>query len=81
MYEIYSRDEVTIVMNRLINKYPKTSFMIISKLLWIIGFMFTIYIIENRAPTLWQFSLASLYTIITLPVSYWLTYSFGVKDK
>lgn len=64
-----------------ISKYPVTCFIVISKLLWISGFLFTIYIIENHMPNLRQFILASIYTLLTLPFNYWLTYGFGVKNS
>lgn len=67
-------------MNRLIDKYPKLMFMVISKIWWIIGFFFTIYIIQDEMPTLRQFVLGSIYTILTLPLSYWLTYGFSKKE-
>ncbi len=63
----------------LIKKYPKTAFMIISKLWWVVSFFFTIFIIQNQMPTARQFILGSIFTIVTLPLSYWLTYSFGDK--
>jgi len=63
----------------IIKRYPKLSFMIISKLWWATGFFFTIYIIQNEIPTLRQFLLGSVYTIATLPLNYWLTYEFGSK--
>lgn len=63
----------------LIEKYPKLSFMIVTKLWWVIGFFFTIYIIQNEIPSLRQFVLGSIYTILTLPLNYWLTYCFGDK--
>ncbi len=63
----------------LLNKYPKISFMVVNKIYWIVGFFFTIYIIQNQIPTVRQFILGSLFTIITLPLNYWLTYSFGDK--
>lgn len=66
---------------KLIKNYPKLMFMLVSKLVWIIGFFFTLYIIQDHAPTLKQFILASVYTIITLPVSYHLTYQFGDNSK
>lgn len=65
----------------LIKKYPKTSFMVITKLWWVIGFFFTIYIIQDEIPTLRQFILGSVYTLITLPLNYWLTYNFGSKEE
>ncbi len=68
-------------MNRLIKKYPKTSFMIITKLWWVVGFFFTIYIIQNEIPSLRQFILGSIYTIITLPLNYYLTYEFAPGSK
>lgn len=64
------------MLNNLIKKYPKISFMLILKVYWIVSFFFTIYIIQNSAPTLRQFVLGSVYTIITLPLNYWLTYGF-----
>jgi len=67
-------------MNDLIKRYPKTSFMIISKLWWIVSFFFTIFIIQNQMPNTRQFVLGSIYTIITLPLNYFLTYNFGVKN-
>jgi len=67
-------------MNRLIKKYPKASFMIITKLWWIISFFSTVYRIQNQMPSLRQFVLGSIYTIITLPLNYWLTYDFDRKD-
>ncbi len=60
----------------LIKKYPKTTFMIVLKLYWVISFFFTVYIIQNQMPTLRQFVLGSIFTIITLPLNYWLTYGF-----
>jgi len=68
-------------MNSLIKKYPKISFMIITKLWWVVSFFFTVYIIQNAIPTPRQFILGSIYTIITLPLNYWLTYNFGSKDN
>lgn len=65
----------------LIKKYPKTSFMIITKLWWIVSFFFTIYIIQNQIPSLRQFVLGSIFTIITLPLNYWLTYDFDRSTK
>ena len=64
----------------LIKKYPKISFMIIVKLYWIVSFFFTVYIIQNQMPSLRQFILGSIFTIITLPLNYWLTYNFGDKE-
>lgn len=61
----------------LIKKYPKISFMIITKLWWIVSFFFTIYIIQNQIPSLRQFVLGSIFTIVTLPLNYYLTYNFG----
>lgn len=68
-------------INELIGEYPKTSFIIVSKIMWVFGFMFTIYVIDDHLPTLRQFTLASIYVLLTLPVSYWLTYSFSSKSK
>ena len=67
-------------MNYLIQKYPKISFMIVVKLYWVVSFFFTVYIIQNSVPTLRQFVLGSIFTIITLPLNYWLTYNFGSKN-
>jgi len=61
----------------IIKKYPKVSFMVISKLYWIVGFFFTIYIIQNEIPTVRQFVLGSIFTILTLPLNYYLIYHFG----
>ncbi len=63
-------------MNRLINKYPKLSFMIVVKLYWIVSFSFTVFVIQNNVPTLRQWVLGSIFTIATLPLNYWLTYGF-----
>lgn len=68
-------------MNNLIKKYPKTSFMIITKVWWIVSFFFTIFIIQNQMPSMRQFVLGSIYTIITLPLNYYLTYGFGDKEN
>lgn len=68
-------------MQNLIKKYPKTTFMIIMKLWWVVGFFFTIYIIQNEIPSLRQFVLGSVYTIITLPLNYWLTYGFNGQES
>ncbi len=65
----------------LIKKYPKTTFMVILKLYWIVSFFFTIYIIQNQMPNMRQFILGSIFTIITLPLNYWLTYNFGEKNE
>lgn len=53
--------------------------MVIMKLWWVVGFFFTIYIIQNEMPNMRQFILGSVYTIITLPLNYWLTYCFDGK--
>lgn len=65
------------MFRRIIDKYPKISFMIVMKLYWIVGFFFTVYIIQNQMPSLRQFVLGSIFTIITLPLNYYLTYEFG----
>lgn len=62
-------------------KYPRMSFMIILKLYWVVSFFFTIYIIQNEMPNMRQFVLGSIFTIITLPLNYWLTYSFTSKEN
>ncbi len=66
---------------KIIKLYPKISFMIITKIWWIVGFFFTVYIIQNEMPTLRQFVLGSIYTILTLPLNYWLTYSFDPRGE
>ena len=63
-----------------IKKYPRISFMLITKIWWIVSFFFTIYIIQDQMPTARQFFLGSIYTILTLPLNYYLTYDFG-KEK
>lgn len=55
--------------------------MVISKVWWIVGFFFTVYIIQNQMPTPRQFILGSIYTILTLPLNYWLTYGFSEEKK
>ena len=67
--------------NSIIKKYPKISFMVIMKLYWVVSFFFTVYIIQNQMPSLRQFVLGSVYTILTLPLNYWLTYDFERGDK
>lgn len=64
-------------MENLIKKYPKISFMIIVKLYWLVSFFYTIYIIQGEFPSMRQFILGSVFTIITLPLNYYLTYGFG----
>lgn len=66
-------------MNNLIKNWPKLSFMIISKLYWVVGFFYTIWVIQGEIPSAKQFLLGSIYTIATLPLNYWLTYDFGPK--
>lgn len=68
-------------MQGLINKYPKITFMIIVKLYWIVSFSFTIFVIQNSAPTVRQWVLSSIFTILTLPLNYWLTYNFQGVNK
>lgn len=62
------------------NRHPIIMFMILVKLSWVMGFAFTVMVIEGTLPTLRQWGLASIYTIITLPLNYYLTYCFNVKD-
>jgi len=68
-------------MNKLIKKYPKLSFMIIVKLYWIVSFSFTIFVIQGSVPTVKQWVLSSLFTVLTLPLNYWLTYGFTGENK
>ncbi len=68
-------------MNKWIKKYPKLSFMIIVKLYWIVSFSFTIFVIQGSVPTVKQWVLSSLFTILTLPLNYWLTYGFTGENK
>lgn len=68
-------------MKSLINKYPRATFMIISKLSWVVGFFYTVYIIQGVVPSHRQWILGSVYTIVTLPLNYWLTYGFTGEDK
>lgn len=64
-------------MKNLIKKWPKLSFMVIVKLYWIVSFSFTVFVIQNSVPTLRQWALGSIFTILTLPLNYWLTYGFN----
>lgn len=66
---------------RLIKKYPKTMFMLVLKAYWVVSFFFTIYIIQNQMPNMRQFVLGSIFTILTLPLNYWLTYNFTAEKK
>ncbi len=68
-------------MKKLIDKYPKLSFMIIVKLYWIVSFSFTVFVIQNSVPTVRQWVLGSIFTLVTLPLNYWLTYGFTGADK
>ncbi len=68
-------------MQRIIDKYPKLTFMIFVKLYWIVSFAFTVYVIQESVPTLRQWVLGSIFTILTLPLNYWLTYGFTGKDN
>jgi hypothetical protein len=68
-------------MQKLIDKYPTTTFMVACKVLWITGFFWSVFVIQGEVPSLKQWLLGSLYVIVTLPVNYWLTYCFsGKKD-
>jgi len=68
-------------MQNLINNWPKLSFMIIVKLYWIVSFSFTVFVIQNSVPTVRQWVLGSIFTIVTLPLNYYLTYNFaGAKN-
>lgn len=62
-------------------KHPIISFMLIVKIYWLSSFFFSIYVIQGEIPTLRQFLLGSMFAIITLPLNYWLTYSFGSKGS
>ncbi|CAB4120901.1 hypothetical protein UFOVP1_25 [uncultured Caudovirales phage] len=66
-------------MNALVAKHPIISFMVVYKLFWTASFFFTIYVIQGQVPSLRQWILGAIWTIVTLPLNYWLTYSFGVK--
>ena len=66
-------------MRELIAKYPKTTFMIFSKLYWIVSFFYSVYVIQGHIPSMKQFILGSIFVLLTLPISYWLTYNFGEK--
>lgn len=68
-------------MNNIIKKYPKLSFMVFVKLYWIVSFSFTVFVIQNSVPTLRQWALGSIFTILTLPLNYWLTYGFSTTEK
>ncbi len=68
-------------MQNLIDKYPKLSFMIIVKLYWIVSFSFTVFVIQNSIPTIRQWVLGSIFTLVTLPLNYWLTYGFTGVEK
>ncbi len=69
------------ILQKIIKKHPQISFMIFVKIYWIISFSFTIFVIQNQIPTLRQWLLGSLFTILTLPVNYWLTYSFTPEKE
>ena len=69
-------------MKSLIKEWPKLSFMVIVKLYWIVSFSFTVFVIQNSVPTMRQWVLGSIFTVLTLPLNYWLTYGFnGVNDE
>lgn len=56
---------------------PKVAFMLISKIYWIVSFLFSVYVIQRQIPSLRQFILGSIFCIATLPLSYYLTYDFN----
>lgn len=64
-----------------IKAYPKTSFMIINKIYWVVSFFFSVYVIQGEIPSVRQFTLGSIFCILTLPLSYYLTYCFGSKEN
>ncbi len=68
-------------MDKLIKEWPRLSFMIIVKLYWIVSFAFTVFVIQESVPTIRQWVLGSIFTILTLPLNYWLTYDFTGESK
>ncbi len=69
------------MLNKFIKEWPKLSFMIIVKLYWIVSFSFTVYVIQNEVPTTRQWVLGAIFTLVTLPLNYWLTYGFAGEKK
>ncbi len=67
-------------MNKLIKEWPRLSFMIIVKLYWIVSFAFTVFVIQESVPTVRQWVLGSVFTLLTLPLNYWLTYGFNKNE-
>jgi hypothetical protein len=72
------------IHNRLkkwIEEWPTVSYLVINKILWIVGFFYSIYVIQGFAPTFRQFVLGSIYALITLPLGYWITALFFQVKK
>lgn len=66
-------------INKVIKKYPKVSYIIISKILSIVGCVFFIWLTQLNLHILQTVAVVFCYNIIFIPIGYWLTYCFGAK--
>lgn len=74
--------EINNWMLKFIAAYPAFSYMAINKVLWTMGFFYSIWLIQGFVPTLHQWFFGALYAVLTLPLGYWInTLFFQVKQE
>jgi len=64
-------------MDKLISSYPLWSFIICNKLLWFVGFTYSVFAIQGTVPTLRQFVLGAIFALLTSPLGYYMFKKFG----
>ena len=65
-----------------IERYPAWTYLTINKILWTIGFFYSIWVIQGSVPSFRQWILGAIFAVLTLPLGYWInTLFFQVKNK
>lgn len=62
---------------KLIRSWPKTSFILFSKLLSIVSFSYFLWIMELNLSFAESVMCIALYNLVVAPVSYFMTYGLG----
>lgn len=63
------------------NRWPTVSYMVINKILWTIGFFYSIWVIQGTVPNVRQWFLGAIFALATLPLGYWINTLFFQTTK
>lgn len=64
-------------MFKLIRRWPRVSFILIGKVMSMVGYAYFLWLVNMHLGFWHTLGLVAIYSIITAPIGYFLTYSLG----